>query len=64
MLGKGESRRRGSSAVGGAGKNGGKFHTICEEEIAKLLPKSISKTAKILLMTDDNSRYLKNIYKN
>lgn len=30
-----------------AGKNGGKFHTLCEEEMAELLPKNIARTAKI-----------------
>ena len=30
-----------------AGKNGGKFHTLCEEEMAELLPKNTARTAKI-----------------
>ena len=32
-----------------ARENGGKFHTICNEEIDKLLPKNTVRTAKIQL---------------
>lgn len=36
-------------SFGRAGENGGKFYTFCKEEIAKLLPKNMAKTAKVQL---------------
>ena len=54
-----------------AGKNGGKFHTLCEEEKAELLPKNTARTAKIHVdgwqllfggyLQDETSLYILNL---
>ena len=57
-----------------AGENGGKLHTLCEEEMAELLPKNVARTAKIHLdgwqllfeeyLQDETSLYILNLPKN
>ena len=57
-----------------AGKNGGKFHTVYEEEMAELLPKNIARTAKIHVdgwqlrfegyLQDETSLYILNLPRN
>ena len=57
-----------------AGKNGGKFHALCEEEMTELLPKNIARTAKIHVdgwqllfegyLQDETSLYILNLPRN
>ena len=57
-----------------ARENGGKFHTLCEEEMAELLPKNKARTAKIQLdgfqllfekyLQDETSPYILNLPRN
>ena len=65
------TRLLGLSCFVKAGENGGKFHTLCEEEI---LPKTIARTAKIHLdewqllfeeyLQDETSLYILNLPRN
>ena len=69
-----ETRLRRLSCFVKAGKNGGKFHTVCEEEMAELLPKNIARTAKMLVdgwqlrfeeyLQDETSLYILNLPRN